>query len=97
MKPNPHPVPSSIRKAFSDFFDRTNTQNDLGVTPDGRRWDSLRGVFRVLFGRAVSDSSPSSYPIASVSFPYTDVEIELDDIDNSLKKVYLLLHSVILQ
>lgn len=82
MKPNPHPVQASVRKRFFDFFERNSTNDDLGIAPDGSRWNSLRGIFTVFLGRATSDDSPSSYPIASIDFPFEDVDIDVDDINN---------------
>jgi hypothetical protein len=84
MKPNPHPTRASVRKRFRDTFDRENTDFDLGITADGSRWDAIRGVFRVLFNRAVSESSPSSYPMATVNMPYQDVRMSLRDIDSGV-------------
>ena len=82
MKPNPHPIPSSVRKKFADLFNRADTENDLGITADGSRWDAIRGVFKISSNRAVSDSDPSSYPMATVNMPIQDVEISLTDIDS---------------
>lgn len=81
-KPNPFSVRSSVRKAFSDFFQRNNTEGGLGITPDGSRWDLVRGLFKVLANRAVSESNPDSYPIAAVRMPFEDAEISVDGIAN---------------
>lgn len=80
--PNPFSVKSSVRKAFSDFFQRNNTEGDLGITPDGSRWDLVRGLFKVLANRAVSESNPDSYPIAAVKMPFEEAEISVDGIAN---------------
>lgn len=82
MKPNPHPVPSSVRKRFSDNFIRDNTSNTLGITEDGSRWDILKGIFKIFGGRATSDTDPNSYPMATVTMPYEDVSLDLLEIDN---------------
>lgn len=76
------PIFSSVRKSFSDFFQRNNTEGGLGITPDGSRWDLVRGIFRVLGNKAVSDSNPDSYPIAAVRMPFEDAEISVDGIAN---------------
>lgn len=82
--PNPFSVKSSVRKSFSDLFQRSNTEDGLGITADGSRWDLVRGIFRILGNKAVSNTSPDEYPIATVTMPYEDVEISLDDIDNGV-------------
>ncbi len=82
MKPNPYSVKSSVRKKFFDNFVRNNTDNDLGIVSDGSRWDNVRGVFKVLFNRAVSETPPSQYPIATVTMPVSDVDIAMADVDN---------------
>jgi hypothetical protein len=84
MKPNPHPVQASVRKKFFDNFIRNNTDNDLGIVSDGSRWDSVRGVFRVLFNRAVSETPPSEYPLATVTMPFEEVQISLKEIDSGV-------------
>jgi len=81
-KPSPFSVLSSIRKFFADNFERGNTSNDLGITSTGSRWDQWRGIFKVQASKAISDSSPSSYPMATVNMPFQDVEISLKDIDS---------------
>lgn len=82
MRPNPHSVKSSVRKKFFDNFVRNNTENDLGIVSDGSRWDNVRGVFRVLFNRAVVNTDPSDFPIATVNMPFQDVSMDLYDIGN---------------
>jgi len=82
MKPNPHPVPSSVRKRFFDTFNRRETSNDLGITESGSRWDAIRGIFRISGRRAFAVSDNSEYPIATVTMPYEDVEISVDQIEN---------------
>lgn len=82
MKPNPHPVPSSVRKKFLDNFLRPDTTSDLGITDTGSRWDLIRGAFRIFQGSAISDDPPSEYPLASVTMPYEDVDIDLYQVDN---------------
>ena len=81
MKPNPHPVPSSVRKRFSDFFTRANTAEGLGITEDGSRWDIVRGVWRVFSNGAVAQNT-QDHPMATLNMPFEDVKIELNEIDN---------------
>lgn len=82
MKPNPHSVPSSVRKKFLDNFARSQTENGLGQVNDGSFWDIIRGAFRIFDLRATSTSDVSEYPMATVNMPYEDVKIELRDIDS---------------
>ena len=81
MKPNPHPVPSSVRKSFIDFFIRPN-RSDIGDADDGSFWNRVRGLFKILNDRADTDTDPDDYPMATQKMPYQDVQIEMVDIDS---------------
>jgi len=82
MKPNPHPVSSSIRKRIIDFFERPNTSSDLGINNDGSRWDLIKGIFFVSGQRARTQNNPEEYPIATIQMSKSDVNLFLYDIDN---------------
>ncbi len=79
-KPGPFSVLSSIRKNFFDNFTRANTTEDLGFADDGRKWDAVRGIFKVFENVAFSEDQ-KNYPLASVNMPYEDVEISLEFVD----------------
>lgn len=83
MKPNPHPVASSIRKRFIDFFNRSDTSSGLGRADSGGLWDTISSfVFKVQANRAVTDESPENYPQTTITMSEPDVEIYMYDIDN---------------
>lgn len=82
MKPNPHPVASSVRKRFLDLFERQNTSSGLGFANYGGVWDFIRGTFRINSFRAVANNNPEDYPVATISMPKEDVDINFIDIDN---------------
>jgi len=87
MKPNPHPVPSSVRKRFIDFFQRDNTTSGLGRAFLGGTWDFIRGSFKLENFRATTDDLPEDYPItdyplATVTMPTESVTLDLYDIQN---------------
>jgi hypothetical protein len=80
-KPNPFSSLSSVRKIFSDNFNRPDTVNTLGINERGSRWDLISGAFKILSGRGVAVTS-SETSVAAVNFPTTDVNISLEDIGN---------------
>ena len=80
MKPNPHPVPSSVRKSFIDFFVRSN-RSDIGDADDGSFWNRVRGLFKIFNDRADTDTDPGDYPMATQKMPYQDVDLQVLDID----------------
>lgn len=82
MKPNPHPVASSVRKRFQDFFEKPNTSSGLGFARYGGVWDFIKGNFRVNDSRAITDDSPEEYPQTTITMPKADVDVYLYDIDN---------------
>jgi hypothetical protein len=62
-------IPSSVRKKFSDTFNRSNTALNLGNASDGSIWKVVRGVFTVTTSKAKTTDAPSTYPIASIDMP----------------------------
>lgn len=82
MKPNPHPVPSSVRKRFIDFFQRGNTLSGLGPSVFGGLWDLVRGDWKIDGFAAVSEDSPEAYPMATVTMSEEDVDMYVYDISN---------------
>ena len=81
-KPNPFSVLSSVRKFFSDNFQRADTEDGLGFTAAGSRWDIKRGIWRILGGAAYSPPESENFPIATVNMPYQDVEISFTGFQN---------------
>ena len=82
-KPGPFSSLASMRKRFSDNFNRPDTEDDLGFTEDQSRWDAVRGIFRILSNLAYAPPEQNqNYPIASVNMPYQDVEISISAISN---------------
>ena len=82
MKPNPAPVAASTRKRFIDFFNKDNTDDGLGTAFYGGLWKILRGSFKILNLQANTNEDPNSYPMATVTMPTTEVDINLLDIQN---------------
>lgn len=77
-------VPASVRRRFTDFFNRPNTDSGLGFSNEqyGGAWDTLRGLFRINFFNAEAVSDPSEYPSATINSSEEDVDIYMYDIDN---------------
>lgn len=55
----------SVKRIVTDLFNRT-TSGSLGTSDTGQAWSNLRGVWYANGSQAQSDTSASSYPIASV-------------------------------
>jgi hypothetical protein len=70
---------SSVRKAFTDTFNRVN-QTPLGTASDGTDWDNIRPGFSISSNKA-SATNPASYPLATVDFPSSNVNISLSGVD----------------
>jgi len=81
VKPNPHPIPSSVRRSFLDVFNRPN-RSDIGNATDGSFWKKLRGIFRVFEFKAEAVSDPEDYPMVTQNMPFQDVDLSLFEIDN---------------
>lgn len=70
---------SSVRKAFTDTFNRVN-QTPLGTASDGTEWENIRPGFSISSNKA-SATNPSSYPLAAIDFPSSNVAISLSGTD----------------
>jgi hypothetical protein len=55
---------SGTRNKFADGFDDT-----FDEATDGSLWNSLRGTWSVVLGKASSSSAANTYPIASIDMP----------------------------
>lgn len=66
-------IASSVQKAFVDLFNRT-TSGSLGIAS----WLATRGVWYANGSQGQSDTSASSYPLASVQMGKSDIQIDLD-------------------
>lgn len=62
-----------------DFFDKPNNPNSLGIT-GGALWNQVRGTWGISSNKAVSGDSPSSYPLATLTFTKEDVTISVDGV-----------------
>jgi hypothetical protein len=65
---------------ITDTFDRANA-NSLGTVSNGvTSWTALSGSWAIASNQATSSTSPSSYPVATVTSPLssTDYELKID-------------------
>jgi len=69
---------ASAKKYFQDTFNRTN--ETLDKTSDGTVWRIVRGAWSVVSNKASSSTAASSYPIASLSTPSSNVTMSLKGI-----------------
>jgi len=65
---------SSVRKTFTDTFNRAN-QSGLGTASDGTRWSILTGAWEILSNKARGGST--SYPLATVTMATVNNNVEL--------------------
>jgi len=83
MKPNPHPVASSVRKRFIDLFARSDTSFGLGRANTGGLWDTVSNfIFKIDGNRAVTNEDPEDYPQTTITMSKSDSDIYIYDIDN---------------
>jgi hypothetical protein len=75
-------VASSVRNAFKDTFNRSNTSGGLGKADDGSYWTALRGIFVVSGNKAATSDAANTYPIASITMPDSPLD---QDVSISLK------------
>jgi hypothetical protein len=68
----------SVRKSFQDTFNRAN--ETLDKASDGAVWRIVRGVWSVVSNKASTSTAASSYPLASVSTPSSNVTVSLKGI-----------------
>lgn len=76
MRINLGSIASSVRKKFSDSFDRTD-QSGLGTSSDGSIWSIIRGSFSISSNKAVG--ADNNYPMAAVNTPMQDVSISITE------------------
>jgi hypothetical protein len=77
MRINLGSIASSIRKKFTDTFNRADSASVLGTASDGSTWNVIRGTWGISGNAASSSTSPSSYPLATVDMPKQNVQIDL--------------------
>jgi hypothetical protein len=69
-------VSSGARKGFKDTFNRTN--QTLDISSDGAKWKIWgSALWSVVSNKASTSTAASSYPLASVSMPKSNVAISL--------------------
>ena len=73
---------AAIRRKFKDTFDRTDNGSVLGNASDGSIWTILRGTWGISTNKATSSTAASSYPIATITMPKQNVQIDLLDTSN---------------
>lgn len=66
---------SSIRKKFSDTFDRSNSTS-LDRSSDGSIWRSIRGAFQIS-SNAANSNADSNYPLSVQDMPTTNNQIDI--------------------
>lgn len=62
-----------------DLFDRSNNAFSLGST-GGSPWAQIKGTWGINNNKAVSGDSPSTYPLATLTFTKEDVTISVDGV-----------------
>lgn len=62
-----------------DLFDRVNNAFSLGAT-GGSPWAQVRGTWGINNNKAISGDSPSTYPLATLTFTKEDVTISVDGV-----------------
>jgi hypothetical protein len=66
---------ASAKKYFQDTFNRSN--ETLDKASDGTVWRIVRGVWSVVSNKVSSSTTSSSYPLASISTPSSNVSMSL--------------------
>lgn len=69
---------TSVRERVADTFTRNN-RNNLGRASDGSLWQTIRAGLGIANSRA-SALNPLDNPISTVDMPFTDVQIDLNNI-----------------
>jgi hypothetical protein len=77
MRPHIASLTQSIRKSFTDTFQRSNTSGDPGITADGSRWNVLNGTFNIATNTLTTATAASSYPLSVVEMGVQNVNIGL--------------------
>lgn len=70
----------SQRVSFIDFFTRANNPSSLGSV-SGMAWRAVRGVWGISNNKAISGTSSSSYPLATLKFTRTDVTVSVSGVE----------------
>lgn len=77
MRPHISSLTQSVRKSFTDTFQRSNTSSDPGTTTDGSRWKVLSGAFNIASNVLNTATSASNYPLSVVEMGVQNVNIGL--------------------
>lgn len=77
MRINLGAIASSIANKFTDSFNRANNTSELGRADDGSLWQTLRGAWQISSNTAISNTTASTYPAATVSVPGRNVTIDM--------------------
>ena len=77
MRINLGSIASSVRKRFQDTFNRTDNASVVGNASDGSIWTIIRGTWGISTNRASSSTAASSYPLATVSMPFTNIQTDI--------------------
>lgn len=70
-------VTSSVRKVFTDTFQRSNTTGSPGRATDGSLWDATRGTMVVTNNVLTTSDSFSNYPMVTTDMGVEDIAIEV--------------------
>jgi hypothetical protein len=68
---------SAVRNILADTFNRTDSASVIGNATDGSIWTILRGTWGISGNKASSSTSPSSYPLATVGMPFTNIQTDI--------------------
>lgn len=63
-----------------DTFNRTDNASDLGSI-SGQKWKIWRGIWGISGNKAVSSTTASTYPLATLTFTKTDVTVSISGQD----------------
>ncbi len=70
-------VTASVRKTFTDTFQRSNTSGGPGRASDGSPWDATRGTMVVTSNVLTTSDSLSGYPMVTTDMGVEDVAVEV--------------------
>lgn len=68
---------SAVRNILADTFNRTDSASVIGNATDGSIWTILRGTWGISTNKASSSTAASSYPLATVDMPFTDIQTDI--------------------
>ncbi len=77
MRINLGAIASAVRNILADTFNRTDSASVIGNATDGSIWTILRGTWGISTNRASSSTAASSYPLATVDMPFSDIQTDI--------------------